>query len=443
MSSSSLTTNMTDPSLSSSSGPRWKNIIVIGASVAGHSVVNGLAQHLPSGYRILLIERNAFVHHNPCVVRSLVRPGWDMTNFTAPVRQDTIFPAGSRHRVVAPNRVVKLRRTSVWLEQPFEGADEVDFEICILATGAQSPAPIRPMPGCSLDDWRTALRRVQDDIASAHSVLIVGGGSVGIEVAGEITDAYPNKRVTIVHWDVGLLHPSDSGGNTAHTYVPPRTPNKLRKDLESQLRARGIKLQLKDGVDFEAAKGSGQWGGMPGPLGGMRTIPLVSGGKIEADYVFNSTGNRPNSDLVRWADPGSLTTNGYVSVDSYFRVRTRTPNSPLVGHYYAIGDVCNSPSWKTAEAAIAEGDALARIIVTRLRGMSPTPYSPPGRLLESTVLLGSGGGASIRKFPIIGYIRSEGSVREKSHDFHAGKNFFSRFRGQRRFVSTSSWSLAI
>ncbi len=99
------------------------------ASVAGHSVVNGLAPHLPSGYRILLVERNEFVHHNPCVVRSLVRPGWDMTNFTAPVRQETIFPAGSRHRVLAPNRVVKLRRTSVWLEQPFEGVDEVEFEV--------------------------------------------------------------------------------------------------------------------------------------------------------------------------------------------------------------------------------------------------------------------------------------------------------------------------
>jgi hypothetical protein len=52
-----------------------------------------------------------------------------MTNFTAPVRQETIFPAGSRHRVLAPNRVVKLRRTSVWLEQPFEGVDEVEFEV--------------------------------------------------------------------------------------------------------------------------------------------------------------------------------------------------------------------------------------------------------------------------------------------------------------------------
>lgn len=259
----------------------------------------------------------------------------------------------------------------------------------------------------------------------------------------EINDVYPSKRVTIVHYDVGLLHPSDSGANTAHTYVAPRTPKKLRSDLERQLRQRGIRLQLKDGVDFAAAKGSGAWEGVPGPLGGMRTIPLTSGATVQADYVFNSTGNKPNADLVRWADPGSLTTNGYVSVDAYFRVRTRTPNSPLVGHYYAIGDVSNTPSWKTAEAAITEGEALARIIANRLRGVAPTPYSPPSRLMQSTVLLGSSGGSSIRRIPIIGCVRSEGQVREKSHDFHAGKNFFSRFRGQRRFVSTSSWSLAM
>jgi hypothetical protein len=34
MSSASLTTNMTDPSTSSSSGPRWKNIVVIGGESA-------------------------------------------------------------------------------------------------------------------------------------------------------------------------------------------------------------------------------------------------------------------------------------------------------------------------------------------------------------------------------------------------------------------------
>lgn len=354
----------------------------------------------------------------------------------APVTQETVFPAGSRHRVVCPNSVVKLRRNQVWLETEFEGQDVLDFEMCILATGAQSPAPIRPMPCTSLEEWQEALVQSQQDIAAAQSVLIVGGGSCGIEVAGEITDMYPHKKVTIVHWDVGLLHPSDSGGNTRHTYVPPKTSQKLSNALESQLTSRGVRLILKDRVDLESAKKPGQWGGQPGPLPGLCQIPLVSGRIVEADYVFNPTGNRPNASLVAFADPGALTTNGYVSVDPYFRVRPGTQESPLGGQYYAIGDVSNTPGWKTAIAGIAEGEALAVILGDVLRGQRPQPYQRPSHLRNSTVLLGSKGGAAIMRLPIIGNIRTDWVVKKKDRDFHAGTNFFARFRGAHRIAPT-------
>lgn len=55
--------------------------------------------------------------------------GWENGDFTAPMNQHTVFPINSRHRVVCPNRVVKLRRNTVWLEHDFEGSDEIEFEV--------------------------------------------------------------------------------------------------------------------------------------------------------------------------------------------------------------------------------------------------------------------------------------------------------------------------
>ena len=37
------------------------------------------------------------------------------------------------------------------------------------------------------------------EIQKANDVIIVGGGSVGIEMAGEISEKYFLKRVTIIH----------------------------------------------------------------------------------------------------------------------------------------------------------------------------------------------------------------------------------------------------
>lgn len=297
-------------------------------------------------------------------------------------------------------------------------------------------------------DWMAGLRKTQNDIKHAESILIVGGGSVGIEVAGvsratrspvgssltprqEINETYPRKRVTIVHWDVGLLHPSDSGGNTKHTYVPPKTSSKLSAALQKQLADRGVNIILCDRVDFS----SGTWGGTPGLLHKLHPIPLVSGKTVDADYVFNSTGNKPNARLVAEGDPDALTTNGYISVDEFFRVRG-SPRSPLTGAYYAIGDCANSPSWKTGVAAAAEGVALAGIIDALIRGNKPKPYTPSRGMRDSTVLLGSKGGAAVLRIPWIGSIRAPDFIVEgKSQDFWAGKNFFARFHGTRRVAS--------
>lgn len=236
------------------------------------------------------------------------------------------------------------------------------------------------------------------------------------------------------------MHPSDSGGNTKHTYVPPRTSAKLGSALERQLIQRGVELVLCDRVDFVAGSKPGQWGGKPGPLGELRSIPLVSGKTVTADYVFNSTGNKPNSFLVGAADPAALTTNGYVSVNGHFRI-IASPGSPLASGYYALGDVANAPSWKTGVAATAEGQALAAILEAQIRGGRPKPYSPPFKLRQSTVVLGRSGGAAVLRLPIIGNVLApDFIVDRKSQDFLTDKNFFSRFQGVvARVPSAGKW----
>jgi NADH dehydrogenase FAD-containing subunit len=45
---------------------------------------------------------------------------------------------------------------------------------------------------------KEVLRSLQQDIKSANKLVLVGGGSVGIEFAGEILEQYPKKKVTLI-----------------------------------------------------------------------------------------------------------------------------------------------------------------------------------------------------------------------------------------------------
>jgi hypothetical protein len=98
-------------------------------SFAGHSLANTLGAKLPPTHRILLIEQNDFTAHLPGVVRGLVEPGWEERNLTAPTRQETVFKAGVRHRVLSPVRVLKLLEGRVLLDTEFEGSTEVPFDV--------------------------------------------------------------------------------------------------------------------------------------------------------------------------------------------------------------------------------------------------------------------------------------------------------------------------
>lgn len=72
--------------------------------------------------------------------------------------------------------------------------------------GAPSPFPCGPMDGqTSSASVLGAMRDAQRQIAQAKSILIVGGGPVGCELAGEIKSAHPTKKIILAHSQPALL----------------------------------------------------------------------------------------------------------------------------------------------------------------------------------------------------------------------------------------------
>lgn len=85
-----------------------------------------------------------------------------------------------------------------WSDQGNPGSREISFDYLVVATGTRLQAP-GTMPH---DDKPASVRyfqQYQTRVRDARSVAIVGGGAVGVQMATDLKELYPEKEVTLVH----------------------------------------------------------------------------------------------------------------------------------------------------------------------------------------------------------------------------------------------------
>jgi apoptosis-inducing factor 2 len=94
--------------------------------------------------------------------------------------------------------VAALKPNHVVLDREWQGTKEIAFEYLVLATGTKLQAP-----GTMTDDEKPlSIKYFQDyqkRVQNAKSILIVGGGAVGVQMATDLKELYPEKWVTLVH----------------------------------------------------------------------------------------------------------------------------------------------------------------------------------------------------------------------------------------------------
>ena len=208
------------------------------------------------------------------------------------------------------------------------------------------------------------LRSKQKAISKAQSVLVIGGGPVGLELAGEIAAAHPGKEITIVHSGATILN------NTPLPII-----EKARLKIEKRLAAMGIKLKVGCKVT-----------NMPQVVGGdsfihdaelNRTTYLLSDGTtVSADMaVVCVGGGRREGNLVDIVDA-----NNHVCVDSDLQVK----GLPKV---YCIGDANNVKETKMAYFAGKQGILAAENVLLHSANKATKPYVPMDGQKEYAVML--------------------------------------------------------
>ncbi|KAI3363549.1 hypothetical protein L3Q82_012146 [Scortum barcoo] len=176
------------------------HVVVVGGGFGGIAA----AQQLKSrGLDFTLIDMRDAFHHNVAALRASVQPGAAVYTCFA---QRTFIPYketfGERFVQGQVQRIDTDRQTVV-----LEGGREIQYSHLILCTGTDGAFPGKFNTVAS---YQTAVQVYEDfvkQVQAANSVLVVGGGSTGVEMAAEIKTEYPNKKVVLIHSQIGLANP--------------------------------------------------------------------------------------------------------------------------------------------------------------------------------------------------------------------------------------------
>src|SRR6202165_4990658 len=277
-------------------------VVVIGGGYGGI----GVAKALDADVDVVLVEpKGAFVH-TIGALRALVEPAF-LPKIFLPY-----------DRLLANGRVVRDRAVEGGAHRVVLASGEaIDADYDVLATGSTYPFPAKS-DAHDAEDAMDNYRAAYDELTHADSVLLVGAGPVGIELAGEIVAKWPDKHVTLL----------DLAGDV----LGERFREDLRAELRNQLVEIGVELVLGEGLRELPPTSANELATF--------TVTTNSGRHITADIWFQCFGVTPVSDYLSGDLAGARRPDGFVTVG---------PALQVAGHenVFAIGDV------STADAKMA------------------------------------------------------------------------------------------
>lgn len=297
------------------------HVVVVGGSTAGTTAVRELRRRGHDG-RVTVVDPETGVNRPP--LSKGVLHGDDPAAVTidhGPLDVTTV-------RARATHLDVERHLVEV------EGGDAITYDALVLATGSRAVRLAAPGQRGehvlrTIDDSVSLRRR----LAEASSVVVLGAGFLGMEVASAATRHA--KGVTVVDPDPPLL-----------------------RLLGPHLADHFVRRARDHGIGFR--RSSAELLGDP-----VHAVRLGDGAVLEAELVVTCVGDRPD---LAWLDGSGITSDVGVPVDHLGR--TRVPD------VYAAGDVAALPDGSGHRRAPFWANAVAQGRVAAAGIVGATPDGP-------------------------------------------------------------------
>eukprot|EP00628_Pelagophyceae_sp_CCMP2097_P015332 CAMPEP_0206815348 /NCGR_PEP_ID=MMETSP0975-20121206/9243_1 /ASSEMBLY_ACC=CAM_ASM_000399 /TAXON_ID=483370 /ORGANISM="non described non described, Strain CCMP2097" /LENGTH=417 /DNA_ID=CAMNT_0054357531 /DNA_START=51 /DNA_END=1305 /DNA_ORIENTATION=- len=338
-----------------------KQVVIVGGSFSGLAVASELSSY-PDKFAVTLIDARSAWEFTPSLHESIGGGREAESNLTTIDVKLFAGKKGDAHKVVL-GRAVSLDGRAVVVQPRGGAAVRVDFDVLVVACGCAYAPPVRTAAEDS--DRPERLREIQgwsEGLGSAASILIVGGGAVGVELAGEVASraAPPGGRRIVLA--------------TAASSLVVDLPVASRERAHKALAAMGVEVRFNcraAPVGVAGAFGAGSYA-------------LTSGGateELEAEAAMFCFGGAPNTAWLK-GSAVDLDAAGFVCRDACLQATGAED-------VYVVGDCALKPdAQRLASFAHFEGEYLAAVLAARHSAAAAgasrpvsAPYTPPPRFV--------------------------------------------------------------
>lgn len=299
-------------------------VLIIGGGFAGVSAAQALEKQ---GVKTLLVDRKDYFEVTFATLRNVAAP--EVTKSDARKRY-TSFLTGE----FVQSGVATLDNHSATLEN----GEVIKFDTAIIATGTRYPTmPVaKSNTALDLETRNQEMLTHHQALKAANKVLVIGGGVVGVELAGEIAYAFPDKQTVLAHNSSQIL----DGFKT-----------KTRRKSLQQLESLGVKVEFN--TRYRQVEGT--------------YIDENSGNASDADLVLSAVGTLPNSEFLEAKLGHILNSRGFVKVNDQLEVMGQV-------NMYALGDVADVGEPKLGYLAQQQGEYVAKTILNKRKNKKTKGY---------------------------------------------------------------------
>ncbi|KAK3317804.1 hypothetical protein B0T19DRAFT_298022 [Cercophora scortea] len=357
-------------------------IVVLGGNFGALGIVQSLTKFtIPSlqkldktkSYHITVITPNDSFYFKPAAPRAVIEPGLAEKKLIRPLTEAfKHFPEGQVKLVKGAAIALDAAKRTVTVGAGKTGLDipeqTVPYDSLFIATGTTSASPL-----WSIHDDQSltakAFKELQEALPKAKTIIVAGGGPVGVETAGEILTNFPNVEITLYSGAADVLG---------------RTKPEVRARAQAYLEKIKVKVVHNVKVVGHATTEAGT------------TVELSNGEKKTADLFIDATGGVPNSQFLpaSWLD----STGRVLTRDTNWRVRGSSADDKDVKGLYVVGDVVADSDISPSNNSIIYLKAQVTSAVASFAvDVAQTLEVPKPGFLSSLPIIGGGSKAPVQK----------------------------------------------
>ncbi|MDO8660682.1 MAG: FAD-dependent oxidoreductase [Candidatus Woesearchaeota archaeon] len=296
------------------------DIVIVGGGFCGLLVAKQLEKQLPEK-SIALIEPRTYFEYTPSITKVI--------NDKDYASKITVSYASMLNRTVVINEQAKSLENNKIITQE----NTYSYRFAVICSGASYPCPLKDNKVFVLKSVADA-QKIAKALPISKSVVIVGGGLVGVEVAGELCTK-TDKKVILIEPNNRLLQ---------------RNSEKVSQYADSFLKSKNCNIVC-----------------------GQRVVDF------KQNIVFTNVGTKVYADIVIWCagigldtvlkDTSCVNARGCIMVDENLRVKG-------LANVFAGGDITDVTEEKTAQAAEKHAKIISSNIIRNLQHKSLKKYKP-------------------------------------------------------------------